>query len=42
MKFFLHWILAYAEYNYQEAYWESVNQSERWLKFLLEFNDEDR
>lgn len=33
-------ILLWMNLNYEEAYWDSVEQSERWLNILLELTDE--
>jgi len=33
-------ILLWMNLNYEEAYWNSVEQSEWWLNILLELTDE--
>ncbi len=37
---YLRLILLWMNLNYEEAYWDSVEQSERWLNILLELTDE--
>ena len=40
----MNWWLAWMDWNYQDAYWETVELQERWYRLLeqLSNNDQDR